>query len=70
MVVVSNVAVRFCLWWCVWQYVCVVVYAGCAIEPDGNGHVDIPNTWTEISDSSYNTCSDDDDGGQTPDYSF
>ena len=55
--VVSNVAVRFCLWWCIMQYLCVRVYADCAITPDSNGHVDIPSSWTEIPEDSFKKCS-------------
>ena len=56
MVVNSNVAVHFCLWWCVIQYVCVVVYAGCAITPDSNGHVNIPSSWTKIGYNAFKEC--------------
>ena len=38
------------------QYVCVVVYAGCAITPDSNGHVDIPSSWTEIGVYAFSYC--------------
>ena len=55
--VVSNVAVRFWLWWCIMQYVCVVVYARCAITPDRKGHVDIPSSWTVIPTDSFKECS-------------
>ena len=34
-----------------------LVFAGCAIEPDANGHVDIPNSWTTIGDRAFYGCS-------------
>ena len=33
------------------------VFAGCAIQPDANGHVDIPSTSTSIADSAFKRCS-------------
>lgn len=30
--------------------------AGCAITPDANGHVTIPNTWTSIADYAFSEC--------------
>ena len=38
------------------QYICVRVYAGCAIVPDSNGHVDIPSTWTSIGYKAFQSC--------------
>ena len=38
------------------MYACVVVYAGCAITPDGNGHVDIPSSWTTIGKWAFREC--------------
>ena len=32
-------------------------FAGCAIGPDGNGNVVIPNTWTSIGDYAFSECS-------------
>ena len=33
-----------------------LVFAGCAIEPDANGHVDIPSSWTSIGGSVFHRC--------------
>ena len=33
-----------------------LVHAECAITPDGNGHVDIPSTWTEIDNQAFYQC--------------
>ncbi len=30
-----------------------LVLAGCATEPDANGHVDIPSTWKSIGNSAF-----------------
>ena len=31
-------------------------YGGCSITPDANGHVDIPTTYTAISDNMFKDC--------------
>jgi hypothetical protein len=44
--------------------ICVVLFAlrldtvraACQIEPDENGHVDIPSTWTTINASAFSSC--------------
>ena len=38
------------------QSACVCM-AGCAIEPDNNGHVTIPNRWREIRFGAFEGCS-------------
>ena len=38
------------------QYVCVELYAVCVIEPDSNGNVDIPTSWTKIYDGAFYSC--------------
>ena len=35
----------------------LVFAGGCAIQPDANGHVDIPSSWTSIGDRAFNGCS-------------
>ena len=35
-----------------------VVYSGCAITPDGNGHVTIPETYSSISPKAFYNCTD------------
>ena len=32
------------------------VSGGCAIEPDENGHVDIPSTWTQVDAGAFSGC--------------
>ncbi len=34
-----------------------LVFAGCAIEPDANGHVDIPSSWASIGNGAFSHCS-------------
>ena len=33
-----------------------VVHAGCAIQPDAQGHVNIPSEWTSIGDEAFRFC--------------
>ena len=33
-----------------------MVFAGCAIQPDANGHVDIPNSWTTVPHNAFCDC--------------
>ena len=34
-----------------------LVFAGCAIQPDANGHVDIPSSWKSIGEYAFSRCS-------------
>jgi hypothetical protein len=34
-----------------------LIFAGCAIRPDANGHVDIPSSWTSIGYVAFQGCS-------------
>ncbi len=34
-----------------------VIFAGCSIEPNKDGHVDIPDDWTSIEDGAFTSCS-------------
>ena len=52
----NSLLARMCLWCCVLQYAFVLVYAGCTITPDSNGHVDIPSSWTTIDSSAFSQC--------------
>ena len=36
----------------IWQ----MVYGACKIEPDANGHVDIPGGWLNIAEDAFNEC--------------
>ena len=56
MVVLSSLLARMCLWCCVLQYVGVLVYAGCAITPNSDGHVDIPSSLTTIDKDAFYRC--------------
>ena len=42
----------------IWNHLVSICMAGCAIKPDGNGHVDIPSTWTSIANDAFNDCSE------------
>ena len=53
---VVTLLARTCLWCCVLLYSCVVVYAGCAITPDSNGHVYIPSSWATIENRAFYYC--------------
>ena len=33
-----------------------LVFAGCAIQPDANGHVDIPSSWKSIGVKAFSYC--------------
>ena len=33
-----------------------VIFAGCAIEPDNDGHVNIPGTWTKVDKEAFYYC--------------
>ena len=49
---------RGVLLWLLLMLVCapMSVLARCAITPDANGHVDIPNGWTSINDQAFQSC--------------
>ena len=32
------------------------VFSGCAIQPDANGHVDIPSSWVSIGKEAFYEC--------------
>ena len=33
-----------------------VIFAGCAIEPDSDGHVNIPGNWTKVDKEAFYRC--------------
>ena len=41
----------------IWSNLVGKCMAHCAIDPDENGHVDIPSTWMRIAHNAFRSCS-------------